>query len=546
MAESNTYVDDGYYADEFDDPTRNVFIEPEKRALIRTEDVYQTDPEVGTIGYSETLLSVVANYRNSGRPEGFNAQCMVGKSKRGEVALRLFAVIDPDTRTFVRAGFQTRGCLAVTACASMICMMIEGKTFDEALAISADDVANALDGVPWDKSYTPNFATCGVKALIGDFMIRQGAPLAEVERAAHCDDGSVACLLCENCSLRTSRTELAIEEAERDAAGVQEEAAAEADPASEGPQDSDAPDASPELLEHNALAEVFDMVRADSRKGLLSTPGRWEAAGLVPPHMNGEDLEMLVYDYLEPLLAERKAKAPAKAAPKPKPKGRPVGVPRWFDKSGGADAGDAEAGQGAGAAAAAAADEGAPSKAPKVSAAAPKREEVAKPRDEVFGSLNIPEGYRLVERDGQVVLVETDEKDPVRELEVNDENIELLMGAYGYYLYDSELMTRAFARWAFLAAEGNDEATFAELVREESRIYPRPMPLVSLQNRPFSKTPGEIEAIWETVHSSGLYPDLERIEASDGTVFFYSSEFLGATRAQSIAEWNAVERELNM
>ena len=115
-----------------EDEARNVYREVQDRHVLRTADVYQTEIEDGVTGYSDTLLSVVANFRNGGAPEGFNAQSMVGKSKRGEVALRLFAVIDPDTRTFVRAGFKTRGCLAVTGCASVVCSMLEGCTFDEA------------------------------------------------------------------------------------------------------------------------------------------------------------------------------------------------------------------------------------------------------------------------------------------------------------------------------------------------------------------------------------------------------------------------------
>ena len=193
--------------------TRNVYLEPKERAVIRTADVYQTVIEDGVAGYSDTLLAVVANFKNSGAPEGFNAQSMVGKSKRGEVALRLFAVIDPETRTFVRVGFKTRGCLAMTACASVICSMIEGKTFEEALAITSDDVKDAVDGVPWDKAHTPLFAVEGVRALVGDWLIRQGTSLAELDRALPCDDCSVSCLMCEHCSLRDLRVDLLVNEA---------------------------------------------------------------------------------------------------------------------------------------------------------------------------------------------------------------------------------------------------------------------------------------------------------------------------------------------
>ena len=47
----------------------------------------------------------IADYHNGGRPEGMNAQAMVGKSKRGEVAFRLFGRINPETRVIEAAGY---------------------------------------------------------------------------------------------------------------------------------------------------------------------------------------------------------------------------------------------------------------------------------------------------------------------------------------------------------------------------------------------------------------------------------------------------------
>ena len=191
-----------------EDEARNVYREISDRHVLRTADVYQTQIEDGVAGYSDTLLAVVANFRNGGAPEGANAQCMVGKSKRGEVALRLFAVIDPQTETFARVGFKARGCLAVTGCASVVCTLLEGKTFDEALTITTNDLKAALDGVPADKSYTLHFAVEAVRALIGDYLVRNGATLADLDTRLPCDSLSIPCLLCEHCSLRDTRVEL--------------------------------------------------------------------------------------------------------------------------------------------------------------------------------------------------------------------------------------------------------------------------------------------------------------------------------------------------
>lgn len=188
--------------------SRDVYVEIDERAVIRTADVYQTEVEAGTAGYSDTLLTVVANFKNSGAPEGFNAQSMVGKSKRGEVALRLFAVVDPETETFVHAGFKSRGCLAMTACASVVCSMIKGKTFAEALSITPEAVKEALDGVPSDKIYTTYFAAEGVRALVGDYLINAGATTDQLDTIVPCDEFSIPCSMCEHCSLRTARIEL--------------------------------------------------------------------------------------------------------------------------------------------------------------------------------------------------------------------------------------------------------------------------------------------------------------------------------------------------
>ena len=111
---------------------------------------------------------------------------------------------------FEAAGFKTRGCLAMTGCASATCSMIEGRTFDEALALTIEDVREAVGGVPAGKANTLTFSVEAVRALIGDFLAREGAGLAELDAVVPCDSYSVACLMCEHCSLRDTRTDLLV------------------------------------------------------------------------------------------------------------------------------------------------------------------------------------------------------------------------------------------------------------------------------------------------------------------------------------------------
>lgn len=572
---------------EVEDPVRDVFNEPRERAVIRTQDVYQMETEVGTIGYSDTLLSVIAHYTNSGRPKGYNAQCMVGKSKKGETALRLFAVIDPETETFVRAGFQSRGCLAVTACASAVCTMIEGKTFAEALSIKPDDIAAALDGVPSDKTYTPHFATEGVRALVGDYWFRRGMTLEDFNARKLCDDGSLSCILCENCSLRSFRMEKlveglspaapaacgsesapddAVEEARIETSAAAMAAGSEAAPllapvatgAAMSPVGGASPSADPSalpcedpekcaILENNALARAFDDVRKQSAEGHLVCATRWVDLGIIPPHMTEDEFEMTVYHYVCDHGCEEEKPKGAAAQKNPhiesrfRTATRPVGVPRFFDhaRRGRTDADEA-----------AEFDEGLPStgEGAPVSSAPLRPIETNNDAvyDQVFGSLKLPDGYKLIERDGECVMVPLEDEDRFIPLKVECSTIAVLEGAYEYYLYDTRSMTSSFAHWAFLAAEGDDEATFADCVREESRVYPRPMPASGFSNRPFNKTPEEVEQMWKAVSESGRYPDIQRTVASNGDVFFFSTKHLAADYASSLAEWAAVGRSMSV
>ena len=374
-----------------------------------------------------------------------------------------------------------------------------------------------------------------------------------------------------------------------------EAAAAGADEAPEG-EAADEPTeeelaAARELAENNALADVFDDVRKQSADSHLVTPERWPEIGLVPDHMTAEDFEMFVYEWLEDYQAEHKDEIEAeRAAEREKAAAvrsatRAVGVPpkipnrrlaqieadneekaadvagagETADKaSAAADQGSAEAETAAADAstqvvdagnAAQAADAAAVAATPAASEPAPASPDEAEANDEQlveddrspFAGLRIPEGYRLEQIEGEWVLVEDENAVPVRK-EIKCNRIKVLMGMHSYYLYDETLMTASYARWAFLAAEDNPVVTFVECVREDSRVYPRPYAAECLKNPPFRMTDEQIEETWQAVRDSGNYPDIERTEASNGDVYYYSTQYLEPGYAASLAEYDAVER----
>ena len=369
------------------------------------------------------------------------------------------------------------------------------------------------------------------------------------------------------------------------AAGNAEAAAAGVDGAPEG-EAADEPTeeelaAARELAEHNALADVFDDVRKQSADSHLVTPDRWAEIGLVPDHMTPDDFEMFVYEWLEDYLAEHKDEIEAeRAAERAKAAAvrsatRAVGVPPKIpnrrlaqieadneakaaeaaDKAPEAvgDSVEVESAAGVDSStqsgnAAEAAESAAVAATPATSEPVPaspdgaaEDEQPAEDDRSPFAGLRIPEGYRLEQIEGEWVLVEDENAAPVRK-EIKCNRIKVLMGMHSYYLYDETLMTASYARWAFLAAEDNPVVTFVECVREDSRVYPRPYAAECLKNPPFRMTDEQIEETWQAVRDSGNYPDIERTEASNGDVYYYSTQYLESGYAASLAEYDAVER----
>ena len=324
----------------------------------------------------------------------------------------------------------------------------------------------------------------------------------------------------------------------------------------------------PEQAREEAIAAVLDAARAASRASRLSCPCEWEAAGLVPPSMTSEDLEMAVYDALMEFGDPNGSRdagdvegpdaggAPRRAANKhvksafSSSNGRPVGASPFKRKAVSADAAEVGTERSAKAKpsgeaecvdrASSATEEdvrGAGGCPDRASSAANETAQWAVSQSEDCLSES---GYPPAPP--QETSNQIPEEDPHPEFA----HIRLLMGAESYYLYDDSAMTDAYARWAFLAAEDDPVATFIECVREESSVYPRPMARENLANDPFRMNAEAVEAAFAEARAQGRADDIERVEASNGDVYFYSTTYLTPRRAQALAEWDAVERIRNV
>ena len=118
------------------------------------------------MAYSEKVMDHFANPRNVGEIPDADGIGEVGNSKCGDIMKMYIKVKD---NTIVDVKFKTFGCGAAIATSSMITEIAIGKTLEEALKISRNDVAEELDGLPPVKMHCSNLAADALKAAIDNY-----------------------------------------------------------------------------------------------------------------------------------------------------------------------------------------------------------------------------------------------------------------------------------------------------------------------------------------------------------------------------------------
>ena len=122
--------------------------------------------------YNEKVVDHFSNPRNVGELTDADAIGENGSFKCGDT-MKIYLKIEDGRIKDV--SFQTYGCGAAIASSSMLTEMVKGKTLDEALKITNQDVADELGGLPPLKLHCSNLAADALHNAIANYRSNEKA-----------------------------------------------------------------------------------------------------------------------------------------------------------------------------------------------------------------------------------------------------------------------------------------------------------------------------------------------------------------------------------
>ena len=121
--------------------------------------------------YSKKVLEHFTRPHNQGSMKKADATVTVGNPKCGDL-MRFYLKVGINTKgqeIIKDLKFETLGCGAAIATSSMATELAKGKTLDEAMKISKDQIAKELGGLPKVKMHCSMLADEGLRRAIEEY-----------------------------------------------------------------------------------------------------------------------------------------------------------------------------------------------------------------------------------------------------------------------------------------------------------------------------------------------------------------------------------------
>lgn len=129
--------------------------------------------------YSDIVMDHFLHPRNVGVIEDASGVGEVGNARCGDI-MKVYLKIEDGVIVDVK--FETFGCASAIASSSMATEMIRGRSVEDALMLTNQAVAEALDGLPAHKMHCSVLAEEAIRAALEDYEKKQaaaGSPEAE-------------------------------------------------------------------------------------------------------------------------------------------------------------------------------------------------------------------------------------------------------------------------------------------------------------------------------------------------------------------------------
>ncbi len=110
--------------------------------------------------YSETMMEHVLSPRNGGVMENPDLTGHAGTPGRGAFLILFLRV---EGGRIAAAKYHTVGCGPTIACGSMLSELVVGRSIEDCRELTAEDLVEALDGVPPDKLHCPAMAIAALR-----------------------------------------------------------------------------------------------------------------------------------------------------------------------------------------------------------------------------------------------------------------------------------------------------------------------------------------------------------------------------------------------
>ncbi len=137
--------------------------------------------------YTDRVIEHFRNPHNMGKLDDYSAIGKVGNIVCGDV-MWLYIKVEPDAESrdiITDISWETFGCTAAIATSSMVSDLAKGKTLDEAISLTNQDVASELGGLPPIKMHCSALAADALNEAIYTYLTQEEKPIPDALQKRH-------------------------------------------------------------------------------------------------------------------------------------------------------------------------------------------------------------------------------------------------------------------------------------------------------------------------------------------------------------------------